>query len=550
MANDEKPPFTSLNTDPEDNKQGDKGSINDDDISVVTASAENRYIQPSSEKKEYVIKFLFRPKKEGDNTEVARTHFAILKTINENYNDTTDIFDNFGQKMIKFSALKSYDQYLRHYKLQYVKGNPHKNRPPIYLVFHRINSSVSISELRKHTVISALLQKVNTRMSTHIWLEDETRISNIGFFVTIDPGNKLKVQSEEDIKKEISAATGRPIKKIPRFQCVFSSPYQMQDDGSKVATKSYDLQCRQQDAKDIVKILHATYKDNPKFIFHRMRHTNATTYSNAIRFQNSYLSKSRVVPIQGVNEAAMFHLEQMLMQIDGVEAVYRHRDTETKGRWSIMTTESKFKPLAAHIKQELPPWVIKNSADYPSPKSFPPPSLAFKNQAYDEESEGSQTSFQSYVSNCSSIYTVGDETYDDPPPQNNPAPQAWTGNSKIPELLDTTVSTPADSGISQDEFDKVQRENTKLSKKIDDLTSQVTALLQSQQQKAPNKYEMDMEMIVAKATEAATNAVMLSMQKLQGESKSTKQKRSHEPNIQDMSYDASDDEGNPKSNNE
>ena len=214
-----------------------------------------------------------------------------------------------------------------------------------------------------------------------------------------------------------------------------------------------------------------------------------------------------------------------------------------------MTTESKFRSLAAHIKQELPPWVIKNSADYPSPKSFPPPSLAFKNQTYDEESDGSQASFQSYVSNCSSIYTVGDENYDDPPPPNNPAPQAWTGNNKIPELLDTTVSTPA-SGISQDEFDKVQRENTKLSKKIDDLTSQVTALLESQQQKAPSKYDIDMEMIVAKATEAATNAVMLSMKKIREQEVPTKQKRSHEPNILDMSCDASDDEGKEKSSNE
>ena len=300
---------------------------------------------------------LFRPKTTANNTEVARTHYDILKTINEVYSDTTTIYDNFGSTMKEFSTPQSYDEYLRHFKLQYAKGNPNLNRKPIYLVFHRIQSSIPIGELRKHDTIATLLQKVNVKMTTHKWKEDETRISDLGFFVSVDPGNKLKEDFEEEIKRDISHTMGKNKKKIPRFQCIYSSPFLITAEGNRVATKSYDLECRQQDAKELVAILQTTYKNNPKFIFHRMRHQDKKTYGNAIRKQNLYLSKSRVVPIRGVSEDVMFALDNELLQITGVLSVNRHKDTVSQGRWSIMTTEAQFKQVVSTIKTGLSPWM-------------------------------------------------------------------------------------------------------------------------------------------------------------------------------------------------
>jgi hypothetical protein len=202
------------------------------------------------------------------------------------------------------------------------------------------------------------------------------------------------------------------------------------EEGNRVATKSYDLECRQKDAKELVAILQTTYQNNPKFIFHRMRHKDKKTYGNAIRKQNLYLSKSRVVPIQGVSEDCMFALDNELLQIPGVLSVNRHKETQSNGRWSIMTTDQHFKSVVEIVKNGLGPWMTKYATDFTTPANFPRASLAFKNRNYEDQSDGSDASFATYLSACSSIYAVNDDVeYDGPPAATNAAPQAWGGDA-------------------------------------------------------------------------------------------------------------------------
>ena len=328
-----------------------------DEISIATDTAENRTITNVGEEKEYVIKFLFRPKGEENNTKVAKTHYAILKVITDIY-PNVQVFDNFGSTVKEFPQLKSYDEYLRHFRLQYVKSNEKKNRGSIYLAFHRIRSTVPISEIRKHSSVLMLLQKVNTRLTVHLWKEDETRIANLGFFVGVDPSNYLKEHYEEKVRSQIASVTGKSKKNIPKFQCGFTSPYHIDDDGNRTATKSYDLQVRQKDAKELINLLQQTYKENPIFIFHKMRHTAVQAYQNAIRKQNSFLSTSRVIPIQGIDEVVMFYFENDLLQLNGVNEILRHKDTATKGRWSIMTTEKYVKSITNELNMHLTAWIV------------------------------------------------------------------------------------------------------------------------------------------------------------------------------------------------
>ena len=114
-----------------------------DDISVNTVPAENGIINNVREPEEYVVKFLFRPKNASNNSQVAKTHYSILSAITQ-FSPDTKIYDNYGVTMKKLVALKSYDEYLRHFNLKFVKGNEDKNRGPIYLVHHRIISTVSL----------------------------------------------------------------------------------------------------------------------------------------------------------------------------------------------------------------------------------------------------------------------------------------------------------------------------------------------------------------------------------------------------------------------
>ena len=104
----------------------------DDEISINTSAVDNPVITNTGEEKEYVVKFLFRPKSNATNTAVAKTHYAILQAIREFFPETK-VFDNYGMEMKKFSSMKSYDEYLRYFKLQFVKANEQKCHESIYL---------------------------------------------------------------------------------------------------------------------------------------------------------------------------------------------------------------------------------------------------------------------------------------------------------------------------------------------------------------------------------------------------------------------------------
>ena len=163
----------------------------DDDISVQTVPMENRIITNTGTAEEYVVKFRFQPKNNANNSVVANTHYSILSSIKQFFPDT-QVYDNYGVEMKKIIALKTYDEYLRHFNLEFVKGNPAKRRNPIYVVHHRFISTVSLGEIRKHWSVADLLKRVNTRMTKHLWNEQDTRIAVLGFSTNVDPTNFLK----------------------------------------------------------------------------------------------------------------------------------------------------------------------------------------------------------------------------------------------------------------------------------------------------------------------------------------------------------------------
>ena len=170
--------------------------------------------------------------------------------------------------MKEFPLLKTFNAYLHHFKLQFVMANPNEKRNTIYLTFHRIRSSISISEIRKNSEVAALLSKQNMRLTVHLWKEDETQIMNLGFYVKVDPSNVMKEYFEERICTKISESTRRDKKKIPQFHCGFSSPYVIEEGGTRTSTKAYDLQCKQSAAKELITLLQETYKTDPQFVFH------------------------------------------------------------------------------------------------------------------------------------------------------------------------------------------------------------------------------------------------------------------------------------------
>ncbi len=71
----------------------------------------------------------------------------------------------------------------------------------------------------------------------------------------------------------------------------------------------------------MIKLIKVAYKVSKDFIFYRMRYQVPETFLAAITAQNVFLSKSRVVPIEGIDADMMSELRPKLLQLIGVKEV-------------------------------------------------------------------------------------------------------------------------------------------------------------------------------------------------------------------------------------
>ena len=286
--------------------------MQDDNNRIITLPSANYSITQSTKTKEYILKFCFLPKSKKHNSTVATTHYTILQVINHYFHDSV-IYDNHdGNILNDFSKIKTYDSYSCHFKLQHVKENTNKKCGDMYLAFHRIHTSMPISEIYRHNVIENLLHKVNTCLTIHHWQENETDIATLGFLVNIDPGNYLHDKFEAHLHHQICKHNNINKKKTPPFKCGYSSPFTIDSEGYRTLMKAHDIQCHHQDALQMIKYLKSAYIWSPMFVFHKLCHQDFTAYHNTICKQNSFLTNCRVIPITGISESTMFYLEQYL----------------------------------------------------------------------------------------------------------------------------------------------------------------------------------------------------------------------------------------------
>ena len=301
-------------------------------------------------------------------------------------------------------------------------------RNAIYLAFHCIRSSVPISEIQKNSEVAALLSKQNRHLTVHLWKEDETQIATLACMSKLT----LALSRRNILKRicmKISECTCCNKKKIPQFHCGFSSPFVIEEGGTRTSTKAYDHQCKQSDAKDLITLLQDTYKTDPQFVFHQIRHCDLTAYKNTICKQNSFLAKSRVVLIKGVTTEAMFYVWNEISQIPGVLDTFPHRDLASQGRWNIMTDTMHFQAVIATLETNLGSWThLYCDQENITLGSLPPPSLAFRTQPYEDHSDAT---FSTYMSAFTNMYALQDDSCDYPPQFNGPSPQSWTPPSTL-----------------------------------------------------------------------------------------------------------------------
>ena len=137
----------------------------------------------------------------------------------------------------------------------------------------------------------------------------------------------------------------------------------------------------------------------------------------------------------------MFHLENKIRQIVGVQDILQHRLTDKIGRWSIVTDEEHFKATASIFDIGLENQVneiVRTHGIQADIEGYDTPQLAFKNRPMDNSSQGTATSFLTYATVCNSVFTMEDDKFNEPPTTDRPVQQAWGGPPSIPKTLTTS----------------------------------------------------------------------------------------------------------------
>ena len=107
--------------------------------------------------------------------------------------------------------------------------------------------------------------------------------------------------------------------------------------------------------------------------------------------------------------------------------------------------------------------------------TLPPPSLAFRTQPYKDHSDAT---FSTYMTAFTNMYALQDDSCNQPPQFNGPSPQSWSPPSTVSYAATVSTSDTSHIQISQEAFDKVTQEHACLSRHVDELVGQVSALLQ------------------------------------------------------------------------
>ena len=173
-----------------------------------------------------------------------------------------------------------------------------------------------------------------------------------------------------------------------------------------------------------------------------------------------------------------------------------HKDTDSQGRWSIHTDVQNFRHVTDTIRDGLANLahqiqVEQSLAESPYEHA---PSVAFRNPRLNDgldndDDSTDEGSFQTYLSACTSVYTVDDGSFEDdgvgnhrPPFTNSrPATQAWTNPLPIDTVVATSTSTTP-SQVSHEEYDRLKNSHDRLLDEMAELKTRFAQMVELQRQ--------------------------------------------------------------------
>ena len=341
-----------------------------DDDTVVTPPRRTKKSNSDDQSDEKTLMFRFPVVVDLEKGIVAPPvlHYHFLAAVQEAFGDQIQILDNKNRKVDKIdiigldiknqkSSFTWYNSSTTKHKgfAPPVASTPNDRRTTKY-VSHRIQTSLSMSDIKSNERIKRLLIDHNFYVNFHRWDETEWDITQLGFFLGFDPTFLSVDQATSKVTATLQvaiAAKASPRPKMPKFKLVFGSPKITAPNNRTVRTKAYAIECPRAVSKELIDMLKDAYKTTGSFIAYSMRQRNPDALHKIIRAQNHFIANNRVILLNHIGESAIFYLDQHIMTIPGVQGLM---PTRNPGQYKVSVHEKDFQRIRKHLQQHLKSW--------------------------------------------------------------------------------------------------------------------------------------------------------------------------------------------------
>ena len=150
---------------------------------------------------------------------------------------------------------------------------------------------------------------------------------------------------------------------MPPNKLVFSKPSITTSNSETVCTKAYALKIQKQDHATATEVLSKEPFGNLRILPGQVRHMNPRAYANGLKLQNQHIHDRYIVPVTGITEAMMLHMQPHLKDIKGVHDVFPTQQTQALGRWNVIVDKALFASTRHEIEKALLAITAKVSAN-------------------------------------------------------------------------------------------------------------------------------------------------------------------------------------------
>ena len=269
----------------------------------------------------------------ADSSQSAHSkHLKILKTISDQ--------SSHCQIFSKTNDIANCDDGL----LLFDYHQPGKQRK-YFITVHRVISNMKYYDMKKNKTILETLKEHECYLNNHDWSLKEWDIISIGFLSGASPRH----QSKDTIKQKFEL-----IEKTTLKYHLHARYLKATTNGTHYDTYGYEIQCKREDAKEILPYIHRVSKElNQTLVRFQWKYTNSTIFVNGMKKQNAFIESIRTIPIYGIVPKAMSYMYNHLIPNKSILGIGATSKTAELGRWNIYTTTTSFETTTKWLQKDL-----------------------------------------------------------------------------------------------------------------------------------------------------------------------------------------------------